>query len=208
MRTSFNAGWIVKPKLNRFLELTGATSGTEPETVTLPHDAMIGTTRDPSGSHMNAYFPDGVWEYTKTFDAPEEWRDRRVRLQFEGVYRDAQVFVNDDFAGGEPYGYGEFLIDLDPCLRYGATNTIKVECRAGDDSRWYSGAGIFRPVHLWVQERTHLAIDGVWITTPEIDDRGAVVEIAAEVENETPHTVTVRVHDEVDAQVNLNVVSA
>jgi len=69
MRTSFNAGWIVKPKLNRFLELTGATSGTEPETVTLPHDAMIGTTRDPSGSHMNAYFPDGVWEYTKTFDA-------------------------------------------------------------------------------------------------------------------------------------------
>ena len=144
MRTSFNAGWIVKPKLNRFLELTGATSGTEPETVTLPHDAMIGTTRDPSGSHMNAYFPDGVWEYTKTFDVPEEWRDRRVRLQFEGVYRDAQVFVNDDFAGGEPYGYGEFLIDLDPCLRYGATNTIKVECRAGDDSRWYSGAGIYR----------------------------------------------------------------
>ncbi len=203
MRTSFNAGWIVKPKLNRFLELTGATSGTEPETVTLPHDAMIGTTRDPSGSHMNAYFPDGVWEYTKTFDAPEEWRDRRVRLQFEGVYRDAQVFVNDDFAGGEPYGYGEFLIDLDPCLRYGATNTIKVECRAGDDSRWYSGAGIFRPVHLWVQERTHLAIDGVWITTPEIDDRGAVVEIAAEVENETPHTVTVRVHNSiVDAEGN------
>ena len=96
-----------------------------------------------------------------------------MRLQFEGVYRDAQVFVNDDFAGGEPYGYGEFLIELDPVLRYGASNMIKVECRARDDSRWYSGAGIFRPVHLWVQERTHLAIDGVWITTPEIDDQGA-----------------------------------
>ncbi len=188
---SFNQDWLVKPKVNRFLELVGGTP-TEPEPVTLPHDAMIGTERDPSGSHMNAYFPDGVWEYSKTFDAPAEWRDRRVRLLFEGVYRDAQVFVNDDFAGGEPNGYSEFLVDLDPFLRYGEANTIKVECRAGDDARWYSGAGIYRPVQLWVQPRVHLGIDGVTVTTPEIDEQLAVVEIAAEVENETAHTVTVR----------------
>jgi beta-galactosidase len=189
LTTSFNHDWHVKPKVNRFLELAGGQT-TAPEPITLPHDAMIGTERSPAGSHMNAYFPDGVWEYTKSFEAPDEWRDRRVRLLFEGVYRDAQVFVNDDFAGGEPNGYSEFVIDLDPFLRYGESNIIKVECQAGDDSRWYSGAGIYRPVQLWVQPRVHLGIDGITVTTPEVDERIAVVEIAAEVENETPHTVT------------------
>ncbi len=195
MRSSFNAGWAVRPKQNPFSELTGAKSAPEP--VTLPHDAMIGTKRDPSASHDIAYFPGGVWEYTKRFDAPAEWRDRRVSLQFEGVYRDAMVYVNDDFAASEPNGYAEFIVDLDPFLRYGEENTIKVDCRAGEDSRWYSGAGIYRPVHLWVKNPVHLAIDGVWITTPEIDDQGAVVEVAAEVQNDTAHTVTVRMACEV-----------
>ena len=190
MRSSFNAGWAVRPKQNPFSELTGAKSAPEP--VTLPHDAMIDTQRDPSASHDIAYFPGGVWEYTKRFEAPAEWSDRRVALQFEGVYRDAMVYVNDDFAASESNGYTEFIVDLDPFLRYGEENTIKVDCRAGEDSRWYSGAGIYRPIHLWVQNPVHLAIDGVWVTTPEIDDQGAMVEVAAEVQNDTAHTVTVR----------------
>jgi len=178
MRSSFNAGWAVRPKQNPFSELTGPKGTLEP--VMLPHDAMIGTERDPSASHDIAYFPGGVWEYSKRFEAPAEWSDRRVALQFEGVYRDAMVYVNDDFAASEPNGYSEFIVDLDPFLRYGEENTIKVDCRAGEDSRWYSGAGIYRPVHLWVQNPVHLAIDGVWVTTPEIDDHGAVVEVVRE----------------------------
>ena len=195
MRSSFNAGWAVRPKQNPFSELTGVKS--KPVPVTLPHDAMIGTQRDPSASHDIAYFPAGVWEYTKSFEAPADWRDRRVALQFEGVYRDAMVYVNDDIAASEPNGYSEFIVDLDPFLRYGEENIVKVNCRAGEDSRWYSGAGIYRPVHLWVKNPVYLAIDGVWVTTPEIDDRGAVVEVAAEVRNDTAHTVTVRMTCEV-----------
>lgn len=190
MRSSFNAGWSVRPIQNPFSELAGPIS--TPEPVTLPHDAMIGTPRDPSASHAIAYFPAGVWEYTKSFEAPAEWRDRRVALQFEGVYRDAMVYVNDDLAASEPNGYAEFIVDLDPFLRYSEQNTIKTVCRAGTDSRWYSGAGIYRPVHLWVQNPVHLVIDGMWITTPEIEDHSAVVDIAAEVQNDTAHTVTVR----------------
>ena len=68
MRSSFNAGWAVRPKQNPFSELTGAKSAPEP--VTLPHDAMIDTQRDPSASHDIAYFPGGVWEYSKRFEAP------------------------------------------------------------------------------------------------------------------------------------------
>ena len=205
MRSSFNAGWAVRPKQNPFSELTGAK--TKPEPVTLPHDAMIGTQRDPSASHDIGYFPAGVWEYTKSFEAPAEWRDRRVALQFEGVYRDALVYVNDDFAASEPNGYAEFIVDLDPFLRYGEVNTIRLSCRAGEDSRWYSGAGIYRPVHLWVKNPVHLAIDGVWITTPEIDDHDAVVEVAAEVRNDTAHTVTVRVACEVSGPTGESVAS-
>ena len=187
MKASFNNGWEVRPKVSSFLELTG--TATAPfEAVMLPHDAMLATTRDPDGDHMNAYFPAGAWKYVKTFDVPSEWRDRCVHVQFEGVYRDAMVFVNDDFAAVEPNGYREFAVALDPFLRYGESNTIRVECRAGDDSRWYSGAGIYRPVHLWVQPRVRVALDGVSITTPEIDDAGAVVEVVAEVANGSPHT--------------------
>jgi beta-galactosidase len=195
MRTSFNDGWQVRPKVNRFLELSNAVK--EAEAVTLPHDAMIGTARDPSASHMNAYFTDGVWEYTKTFALPPEWRDRRVRLHFEGVYREAMVYVNDDFAANEPNGYAEFMVDLDPFLHFGEENTIKVECRAGDDARWYSGAGIYRPVTIWVQAPIHVVPDGVWVTTPEVDEESAVVEIAAEVRNDTGHTATARLAAEV-----------
>lgn len=197
MRSSFNAGWGVRPKASPFAELRGPNNSPEP--VTLPHDAVIGTRRDPSGPHSTGYFPGGVWEYSKSFDAPAEWRDKRVALQFEGVYRDAMVYVNDDIAASEPNGYMEFTVDLDPFLRFGRENNIKVHCRANDDSRWYSGAGIYRPVHLWVKNPVHLVIDGVWVTTPEIDDHGAVIEVAAEMHNDTAHTVTVRlacdIHD-------------
>ncbi len=191
MRMPFNTGWFVRPKQSAFLEMTGISNEAAP--VTLPHDAMIGTARDPAASHANAYFAPGSWQYSKRFDVPESWADRRVRLQFEGVYRDAMVYVNHDFAGQEPNGYGEFVVDLDPFLLPGRENQIVVDCRAGDDTRWYSGAGIHRPVHLWVQAPVHLAVDGVVVTTPEIDAALAVVEVAAEVRNDTHRTVTVRV---------------
>ncbi len=63
MRSSFDAGWPVRPKQNFFLEMTG--DMVEWADVTSPHDAVIGTPRDPSGSQMTGYFNGCVWEYTK-----------------------------------------------------------------------------------------------------------------------------------------------
>ena len=68
MRSSFNAGWWARPKASPFAELRGPNNTAEP--VTLPHDAVIGTPRDPSGPHSTGYFPGGVWEYTKAPSAP------------------------------------------------------------------------------------------------------------------------------------------
>ena len=109
------------------------------------------------------------------------------------MYRDAGVFVNGDFVVHEPNGYNAFSAVLDPFLRYGETNRITVEAKAHKDSRWYSGAGIYRPVHLLVADPVHIALDGLRVTTPDIDAERAVVAVATTVANDTRHTRTTRV---------------
>ena len=173
MRISFNAGWSYRRKQNMFLGLSGG--GEVWKSVRLPHDAMLEAPRDPGAPSASGYYAGGVWEYRKTFAVPEEWRDRCVAIEFEGAYRTAQVYVNDDLAGQWAFGYSEFTVELDQFLRYGADNTVRVELRADDDSRWYSGAGLYRKVHLVVRPLTHLVLDGVTVTTPDVGPDLAVV---------------------------------
>ena len=192
IRIPFVDGWTVGPKLGAF---ESATEGAGPRPVTLPHDAIRDLERSadsPQGVHAG-YYPGGVFEYAKSFEVPEEWRDRTVELEFEGVYRDAVVFVNGDFAAHEPNGYAGFTVGLDPFLQFGQTNRIAVEARSHKDSRWYSGAGIYRPVHLVVADPLHIPLDGVRVTTPDIDDERAVVAVATTVRNDSRHTRTARV---------------
>ncbi|MBB2946523.1 beta-galactosidase [Actinoplanes lutulentus] len=189
-RTSFNEGWEFRPKVNPFAELSGASAPWE--TVTLPHDAMIGQDRDPAGDPANAYFPGGTWEYRKTFHLPEHLVGKRILLEFEGVYRDATVFINGVYAGQRPYGYSLFRVDAGRFLRPG-DNEIRVEARAHKDSRWYTGAGIYRDVWLLDGDLVRIAPDGVVVTTPDIDGERAVVEVATSVVNDSIsiHTVDV-----------------
>jgi beta-galactosidase len=195
-RTSFNAGWAVRPKVSLFAEFDGPVI--PPQPVTLPHDALIGLPRSADsvqGSHAG-YSPDGTFEYSKTFEVPEDYRGKRVSLEFQGVYRDAMVFVNGDFAGQRPFGYSTFTIRLDPFLKYGQENTIRVDARVHQDSRWYSGAGIYRDTFLTVTELVHLASNGVRISTPDITAGRAVVDVATTVENGGLSTATVTVGTE------------
>ena len=90
------------------------------------------------------YFPSGCVEYSKTLRVPQDWREKRVSIEFQGVYRDAMVFVNSMYARQRRNGYVPFRVPLDPYLRYGDANTIRVEARSHQDSRWYSGLGIYR----------------------------------------------------------------
>ncbi|RXZ72526.1 glycoside hydrolase family 2 TIM barrel-domain containing protein [Agromyces albus] len=193
-RTSFNQDWRVRPKVSQFAQLQGGADEGAP--VTLPHDAILALPRsaDAVSGGRAAYFPGGAFEYRKTFDVPEDWRGKRVSVEFQGVYRDAMVYVNGTFAGQRPSGYSPFTVALDPFLRYGEPNTIRVDARAHDDSRWYSGAGIYRDVTLIVTELVHLG--AVRISTPDIDAERAVVEVATAVTNESVDTQTVRIRTE------------
>jgi beta-galactosidase len=145
IRTSFNDDWRFRPKVNAFMGLIGGPS-TPWVPVRLPHDAMIGGPRDPDGHGSASYFPGGVWEYQKPFVAPEADRGKRIVVEFEGVYRSAAVYVNGTLVGHRPYGYSNFAVSIGEYLRYGEENTIGVDATAHDDSRWYSGAGIYRNV--------------------------------------------------------------
>lgn len=191
IRRPFREGWSVGPKLGAF---EAPTAEAAPRPIRLPHDAVRDLPRsaDSDQGVHTGYVPGGVFEYAKLVDVPPEWRDKTVRVEFEGVYRDAVVFVNGDAVVHEPNGYNAFEAVLDPYLRYGEPNRITVEARAHRDSRWYSGAGIYRPVHLVVAEPVHIPLGGTTVATPDIDADRAVVEVATTVRNGSRHTRTLR----------------
>lgn len=182
-REPFNEGWAVKQRSSMFETMAG---GRGAISVTLPHDAMLagGRSAESPGGSFSGYFDSGAWEYEKTFHATESWRGKRVTIEFEAVYRDARVFVNGAAAGQWANGYTGFYVELDRFLEYGQTNTIRVEAQANKDSRWYSGAGIFRPAHLLIGGLTHFTPTGLRVTTPTIDPEVAVVMVETDIVNE------------------------
>lgn len=181
--------WSVSAKRGLFDGVNGSTVPSQ--TVTLPHDAMLEFERSadaPSHEH-SGYFPGGAVEYSRTLEVDDP--NTVHTLVFDGVYRDAMVFVNDNFAAQWPGGYSRFAVTLDPFLRFDGPNVIRVEARAHRDSRWYSGLGIHRGVSLVTGPLVHIALDGVRVCTPDIDDEGALVQVETTVTNDSRHTRTV-----------------
>jgi len=164
----FNDNWLFQNKI----------------TVTLPHDASFTEKRDPKspGGSAHAYFPGGYYEYEKTFHVPEEWRDKVIVFQFGGVYKDSAVYINGKMAVGCVYGYSEFTVSTEGLLEYGQDNVIKVTADNTllPNSRWYAGAGIYRPVTMLIGHKNHIKHRGVKITTLSINP--------AKIRIETTHT--------------------
>lgn len=166
---NFNDHWFYKK-----LHEEGA--GTE---VALPHDAMIREDRNEgsTGGHNIGWFECHDYQYEKWFRVPADYEQKKVFLEFEGVYRNAEVYVNGRLAAFRPYGYTNFYIELDDFLEYGKENHIKVIAKNTEqpNSRWYSGAGIYRPVTLYTAEAEHIKLNGIKIHTVSINP--AVIEI-------------------------------
>lgn len=182
----WNDGWtLLKPGANPMMAMFMGGSGADP--VALPHDAMIHEKRTQStkNGHQTGFYPGGCYTYVKSFFAPEDWQDKTVLLEFEGVYQNARVMINDDYAGGQPYGYSEFAVCADDFLKYGAENTVTVIANnsAEGNSRWYSGSGIYRNVNLLVGDKFHIARNSLRISTPDIDPELAVVQVELDVAN-------------------------
>jgi beta-galactosidase len=155
----------------------------------LPHDWSIELDRSPDNvcGVAGGFFPMGRGWYRKTITPMADWHDNLVLIEFEGVYMNAEVWLNQHLLGRHPYGYTSFHYDLTPYLDWDGPNVLKifVDNAHQINSRWYSGSGIYRPVWLIVTDPVHVAHWGVYVTTPAITDQAALVRVQTRVENST-----------------------
>lgn len=191
-KINLNADWEYWPK------------GREHETqsIDLPHDAMIHRKRIQklkNGSYTG-FYPSGDYVYKKALFGAEEYRNRSLILEFEGVYMYSTVFLNGEKLGGHAYGYSNFTVDLTDKLRIGEDNELLVDvhCSQVPNARWYPGNGIYRPVWLYVGDRNHIALDGVQIITENYDP--AMIRVKTQIEGEGEIEVTVFDGDALVAQ--------
>ena len=183
-RVLFDAGWQF-------------TQNGETVTVDLPHDWDIYAGPDAKSGATGTgggWYPGGKGEYRKTFKTPD---GEVVRLHFEGVYQKAEVFINGQKAGQHAYGYTPFTIDITPYLHQDKPNEVlvKVDNSEQPNCRWYSGSGIYRHVWLITSPALHIAENGVYISTPMVNDDEATVQVEVTVENasDVERTATVMV---------------
>ncbi len=165
--------------------------------VQLPHDWSIESPPDPAGPTGNGegYFPAGTGWYRRQFTAPAEWRGKRVVVEFDGIYRNATVFLNGRALGTRPSGYSSVAYDLTAGLEIGARNVlaVRVDNSAQPNSRWYTGSGIYRHVRVIVTDPVHVERWGVFVTTPEITRITAKAVIRTRVANESRSSVRISV---------------
>src|SRR5688572_326592 len=168
--------------------------------VDLPHDWSIedlpGTKSpfDPNAiSQVSGGFTvGGTGWYRKTFSIPAEQKGMHIHIQFDGVYMNADFWLNGQHLGNHPYGYTSFSFDITDKIKFAEKNIIAVQVKnEGQNSRWYSGSGIYRHVWLKVIDPVHTSPLGIYITTPEANASTSKVHIETNVTNLTSTTAQV-----------------
>jgi beta-galactosidase len=158
----------------------------------VPHDWSIAgpfaETNKTGGA--GAFLPSGIGWYRKHFMLPKEDEARIVRIEFDGVMANSDVWINGFHLGDRPNGYVSFSYELTGHLNFGGENVIAVRCdtSAQPASRWYAGAGVYRHVRLVVENPVHIVEDGMFVTTPKVSATEARVKIETLVTNETDST--------------------
>jgi beta-galactosidase len=171
--------------------------------IDLPHDWSIEdlpTTQSPFNkdaiSQVGGGFTTGgtAW-YRKHFIVDSKDKNKILNVQFDGVYMNADVWINGEFLGNHPYGYTGFIYNISDKIKFDSDNVIAVEVKnEGQNSRWYSGSGIYRHVWLQILSPIHIGQWGTYITTSEISPSSAKININIQVINEMKdgETITVR----------------
>jgi beta-galactosidase len=156
----------------------------------------------PGGGRSNGNVLGGTGWYRKHFTIDKSDAGKTVVLSFDGVYMETEVWVNGKQAGVHKYGYTPFWFDVTDLLNpEGETNVIAVKVdNTGRNTRWYSGSGIYRDVHLIVTDPLHVAVWGVQVTTPQISTASANVDLNVTVQNDGETTA--------DAEVNVKILNS
>ena len=189
--TNFDRGW-------RF-QLGEVPRGEDPSlgdstwrTLELPHDWSIEgefSAQNPAGAGGGA-LPGGIGWYRKSFTVPAADSNRLTFIEFDGIYRNSEVWINGHSLGKRPYGYSSFSYELTPHLHYGASRNliaVRVDNSKQPNSRWYSGSGIYRHTRLVTTGKIHVDHWGTYVTTPAVSADSAMVEIRTSVRNALPN---------------------
>jgi len=163
----------------------------------LPHDWSIEgefAEKNPAGTGGGA-LPGGTGWYRKSFIVPATAKGKLLFVDFDGVYRKGEVWLNGHYLGKRPYGYSSFQFELTPYINFGAKNLIavKVDNSEQPNSRWYSGSGIYRNTWLTTIDPIHVDHWGTWINTPEVNEQLAKVAIQTTVINQSQQDVSLTV---------------
>ncbi len=151
----------------------------------LPHDwAIEGPFRIELASESGKLPYKGIGWYRKHFKVENLQAGERVYLDFDGAMANAKIWLNGRYVGTWPYGYSSFRMDLTPYLKKEGENVLAVRLDTENwESRWYSGAGIYRHVWMVRTSAVHVAHWGTSITTPVINDQYATVKNEVTLDN-------------------------
>ncbi len=160
----------------------------------LPHDWSIedlpvtnsAFSPDAISQVSGGFTTGGTGWYRKAFVVPADQKGRRIHIQFDGVYMNADIWINGHHLGTHPYGYTSFWFDLTNYLKFGQKNVLAVQVQnEGVNSRWYSGSGIYRHVWLKVLDPVHVAQWGTYLTASDVSAASAKVDTKTMVSNES-----------------------
>lgn len=157
------------------------------ESISIPHDYSIIQDYTTAMDAESGYLPGGTGWYRKHFVVEKEMEGKELRLDFDGVYMNATVYVNGEKLGTHPYGYTPFSFDITDKVKVGEENVVAVKVdHKTPSSRWYSGSGIYRSVHLSVMDKVHVGLNGTKVETPDLktDTKNVTTNIKTTVQNE------------------------
>jgi beta-galactosidase len=163
--------------------------------VRLPHDWAIAGPFNPKEDGYAGKLPWwGQGWYRKSFKLDKADAGKRIYFDFDGVMAFPKVYVNGQLAGEWDYGYMSFRVDATPYVEFGTDNIIAVYADTRNHgTRWYPGAGIYRKVTMTITEPVHIAHWGTYITTPEVADASAKINVRTTVENSSKNKSKVNI---------------
>lgn len=153
------------------------------QSLNIPHDMQINMPWDKNAKAGRGFKLNTVGWYRKTFKTQADWKGKQVLLDFDGIAIHGDVWVNGKKVGEADYGYLGFESDISELLNYEGNNLVAVraDCNTSG-SRWYTGAGLYRDVHLVVRNKISVARHGLFISTPEITAQNAKVAVQVEIQ--------------------------
>jgi beta-galactosidase len=204
LKESFNKGWKFTKGDSKDAHLSDFDDSSW-RPLDLPHDWAIEGPFTQEVGYKEGYLPfPGVGWYRKSFSVQDDTEN--LMIEFDGIMRNSKIWLNGEYIGGWPYGYTSFAIDITDRISHTNENILAIRVENQDNSsRWYPGSGIYRNVWLTYTNPVHVAHWGAYVTTPEISEEVAKVNVKTRVNNTRKDRVEITLSTSLVNQAGLEV---